>query len=297
MRLAAVFAFTSLLCALIFIHAQREPVDASSTAASLQLEGNGLTIAEGSYQTDTADGSDFGSALLRDGPTSREFHLHNPSSSNMYFGPFPGWQSEGPQSQEFQLAAPLPRLLAPGASIPFEVEFRPEALGIRTTMIRIPYRLEDALDLNQSLDFRVQGRGVGLGSLLVRAGHDNRQILSGDVVSNQLEGHWTSHLPSHVIIEPDGTLQIRLKNRARNSLLPIKGIHLSGPQAHKFRLSYPRGISQLKSSQELMIDVHFSPDHHRTGLYQAVLTVETGDAVVPQFEVLLVIYREPGSDG
>ena len=50
------------------------------------------------------------------------------------------------------------------------------------------------------LDFRLQGQGVGLGSLQVRAGEDSVVIQSGEVISDLLHDHWAAQLPSHAAV-------------------------------------------------------------------------------------------------
>ena len=160
-----------------------------------------------------------------------------------------------------------------------------------------PLRLEDPSRHSRSLDFRVQGQGVGFGSLLVRAVSDGREILSGDVLSNELQGHWTGNLPSHVVMDEFGSLELRLINRAQNSLLPIESIRMAGPQAKDFTITYERSSKQLASFEELLLAIHFNPRRYRQGLYQAVCIVETADAVTPRFEVLLMVYARPQSAG
>ena len=297
MRWAALFAFVSLIACLLLLSRMQAQGAASSPAATLELHGNGQLITAGSYHPQRADGSDFGPALVAQGPARQEFQLHNPMPTVIQLGPRPGWFSEGPQAGEFRLATALPQQLLPGEVRPFVVHFQPQALGLRTTMLRIPCRSQGAADEVKTLDFRLQGQGVGLGSLQVRAGEDSVVIQSGEVISDLLHDHWAAQLPSHVLFDAAGALELRLSNRAQDSLLPIYAIELSGPAATDFILDYDRDISQLQSSEELMLRMQFRPTDHSGGIRQAVLRVATADAVTPQFEVLLLLHQGPGSDG
>ena len=138
---------------------------------------------------------------------------------------------------------------------------------------------------------------MGLGSLQVKARGDNREILNGDMISNDLEQDlYALDLPSHVLVDVDGKLFLRLINRAQNSLLPIHDVTLHGPDAVDFVLAHD-ALEQLGSSEELQLEIAYRPRRPRYGLRQAILRISTGDPVNPRFELLLAVYPGPGSDG
>ena len=139
-------------------------------------------------------------------------------------------------------------------------------------MLRFPYVSSDQKEDEKP---RLSGAraGVGLGSLQVKAGADGREIFHGDMLSNDLEQHlYELDLPSHYLMDDQGVFKLRLINRAQNSLLPIDGIRLIGPDAKDFSLSYG-GVSQLGSSEELYLEVAYRPRGSRNGLRQALLRI------------------------
>ena len=124
---------------------------------SINLQGNGLTIADGDTTPSTADGTDFGSANVASGTVTQTFTIQNTGASDLHLTGSPLVAITGANAGDFSVTAqPSGSTIAGGGSLTFQVTFAPSATGLRTATISIA---NDAPNENP-YDFAVQGTGI-----------------------------------------------------------------------------------------------------------------------------------------
>jgi alpha-tubulin suppressor-like RCC1 family protein len=121
----------------------------------INLIGYGLTIPNGEASPRTADGTDFGTALVGGGTVVRTFTIQNRGSAPLNLNGTPLVAVSGPQAVDFIVTQQPTSPVASGGLTTFQVTFAPTALGIRTATLSIANN-----DVNQNLYvFTIQGTG------------------------------------------------------------------------------------------------------------------------------------------
>lgn len=257
----------------------------------LSVSGNGYAIVAGSYHTKPENGTDFGDAAVGGAAVERAFVLRNTTNRTLYLAANPSWSTDGAHAEDFRVVGNLPSSLVPGASHQFTVRFRPSALGTRTTMLRIPHALSPQGPW-RSFDFRLQGRGVSSGTLMVQASASKQTIAHG---SMPLDDDGATDLGAVIGPGDSLSLDLILRNGAEGGLLQLDKVQLMGPHAGDFSFSdLPPGSLLDSGGQALRIV--FRPQDQRPGQRQAVVAIHTSDAAKPVY--LFVIYATvlPASD-
>ena len=127
-----------------------------TTAAEIDVLGNGLTILDGDTTPSTSDHTDFGDVLFG-GTLMRTFTVENDGSADLTLSPP---VIGGVDAGDFNISAPLgSTLLMPGQSTTFEVTFNPGAAGIKNANISLgnsdsnedPYNFDIAANASNAL--------------------------------------------------------------------------------------------------------------------------------------------------
>lgn len=118
------------------------------------LQGNGISIADGDSTPDTADHTGFGSTLVTGGTVVRTYTIKNTGTANLVVS---GISKGGTHATDFTVGTLSPASPIPAASsATFTVTFDPSAVGLRTATISIA---SNDCDENP-YDFAVEGTGT-----------------------------------------------------------------------------------------------------------------------------------------
>jgi hypothetical protein len=133
-------------------------VSAQTETPEMDVQGNGISIADGDVTPSTSDGTDFGSAGI--GNPTLPYHtvtIINNGSLALNLSGSPQVQISGTNAADFIVSAQPSSPVAPSGSTTFTVCFAPNALGLRTAIVSIT---NDDADENP-YDFVIQGTGTG----------------------------------------------------------------------------------------------------------------------------------------
>lgn len=266
----------------------------SAAALELQVQGNGQLIMAGSYDPSPLNGTELAPAVVDAEMVDQSLTFSNPMPWAVELAPAPGWLTEGGDADDFFLVSPLPRHLHPGEVLTTDLRFAPSGQGLRTTMLRIPYRPVQGNAPWTSVDFRVQGRGVGPGSLLVYGPHPQQRINHGSLEVS--EGLGTD---LGIITGPDerAMTTLHLSNRQVDSRLQISEVRLLGPHAADFTLLTHPAPMHLGHGQTLDLTIQLRPRHATPGPRQALLGIRSNDPQNPWFFCLIAGTVLPASEG
>jgi hypothetical protein len=122
--------------------------------AEMNVQGNGVSIADGDTTASASDHTDFGSAATVNSTIVRTFTIFNSGAATMDLS-LGAITITGTNAGDFSFTAPLVALLAPGTSTTFTVTFDPSATGTRTATVNIANN-----DSNESpYNFAISGVG------------------------------------------------------------------------------------------------------------------------------------------
>ncbi len=122
----------------------------------MDVQGNGVSIADGDSTPSTADGTDFGNTSTTSGTLVRTFTIRNTGGLNLNLTGSPKVAVGGAHGADFTIATQPSSPVAGGGSTTFQVTFRPLAAGLRTATISIA---SDDAGKNP-YDFAIQGIGT-----------------------------------------------------------------------------------------------------------------------------------------
>ena len=119
----------------------------------MNVQGNGLDIADGDVTPSVADGTDFGSADSDTGFVDHSFTISNSGTADLNLS---GISITGAHAADFSVTAQPASPVNPGGSTTFTVRFDPTGTGLRTATISL---VNDDPDENP-YNFAIQGTGT-----------------------------------------------------------------------------------------------------------------------------------------
>lgn len=123
----------------------------------MDVQGNGISIADGDSTPSIADHTDFGSADIGTGMINRTFTILNSGSTSLNLIGSPLVVVSGPHSIDFTVTVdPSPTIASGGGSTTFTVQFASSGTGIRSATISISNNDADENPYN----FSTQGTGT-----------------------------------------------------------------------------------------------------------------------------------------
>ncbi len=130
----------------------------ASAEKEINLQGNGVTITDGSVVTTTTNNTDFGSIDSASGTILKTFTIQNTGGETLTLSGNPSISTGN--AADFSITTnPATLTLAAGASTTFQVTFDPSADGVRTTLITV---LSDDAD-EATYTFTISGTGTSSG--------------------------------------------------------------------------------------------------------------------------------------
>ena len=140
--------------------ADENPYDFSirgtGTTPEMDVQGNGISIADGDTTASTADHTDFGNAAMEGGSVTRTFTILNTGSADLSFTSSPRVTIAGTHAADFALTSDAGTLIAAGGQTTFQIRFAPSAAGLRQATISIANTDADENPYN----FSIQGTGT-----------------------------------------------------------------------------------------------------------------------------------------
>ena len=132
----------------------------TTTLQEINIQGNGVDIADGSSSPSTADDTDFGSILVASGNNANTFTIENLGTiTNLNLtGASPYVIISGANAGDFTVTVIPAATIAGSSSTTFEITFDPSGLGLRTASVSIANNDADA-DENP-YNFDIQGTGI-----------------------------------------------------------------------------------------------------------------------------------------
>jgi alpha-tubulin suppressor-like RCC1 family protein len=130
-------------------------IGALTATPEVILSGNGVEIDDGDTTPSSTDGTDFGTAGVAAGTVTHTFTIANSGLASLNLTGTPRVSISGPHASDFTVAAQPNSPLAAGETTTFEVQFSPNAEGLREALVSIA---NDDSDENP-YDFAVRGSG------------------------------------------------------------------------------------------------------------------------------------------
>ena len=122
----------------------------------INVQGNGISIADGDATPSLTDDTDFGSVTAASGTIVRTFTIQNTGSFSLNFSGTPKVLVSGPNSADFTVSVQPTSPVAAGGSTTFEVTFDPSAVGVRSASLSMAND-----DSNENpYNFDIQGTGT-----------------------------------------------------------------------------------------------------------------------------------------
>ncbi len=121
----------------------------------IDVQGNGITIANGNSTPATADHTDFGSVAASSGTLVRTFTINNTGTAVLSLSGSPLVALSGANAGHFTVTTPPAGSVAAGGSTTFVLTFDPSAVGTYTATVTIANNAAD----EGSYSFTIQGTG------------------------------------------------------------------------------------------------------------------------------------------
>jgi uncharacterized repeat protein (TIGR01451 family) len=122
----------------------------------MNVNGNGISIADGDTTPDAADDTDFGPAVVSNGLVNHTFTIENTGNAPLNLTSTPIVNITGANASDFTVTTQPTSPVSGGGTTTFVVQFAPSAAGTRTATVSIA---NDDADENP-YDFAIQGTGT-----------------------------------------------------------------------------------------------------------------------------------------
>jgi hypothetical protein len=140
------------------------------SSAEMDVQGNGVSIADGDNTPSAADHTDFGNASVAGGSVVRTFTILNTGGANLNLTAVPKTVIGGANAADFTVTAQPGTPVAAGGNTTFRVTFAPSAAGLRSATISIANNDTDENPYNFSIqgtgttapEMDVQGNGISI---------------------------------------------------------------------------------------------------------------------------------------
>jgi uncharacterized delta-60 repeat protein len=240
----------------------------------LTLKGNGVEIADGDTTPGLGDHSDFGEAAVGGVAAVRTFTMSNTGLVPLRLFGDPVVRVTGAVAGEFVVTGQPAATVPVGGSTTFEVRFLPQALGVRTAVIRFASNDYD----EAGFEFTLQGIGVGLAPEIAVRGN-GRNITNGDTTPSSLD--FTSFGRTQGV---DGRLtkSFTIANTGTSALL-LTGtprVSVGGLHAADFSVTLPPAEIVAAGGDTVFV-ITFDPSS--PGLRTAAVSLESDDRDEPLF--------------
>jgi len=206
----------------------------------IDIQGNGVTIADNDNSPSTSDWTDFSSTA-----GTRTFTIFNNGNITLTLG---AYSITGPNAAEFTVTTPPAATVAAFSSTTFTITFLPTALGVRSAVFSIANN-----DSNENpYNFNIQGTGVPREIDLQGLG---LSIASGDMVTSISDG--SDFGPADINL---ATVTRTFTIRNTGSLaLTISNPTISGLNASEFTVTANPGTLTIGAGSSTTFQVTFNP--------------------------------------
>jgi hypothetical protein len=242
-------------------------------AVEVDVQGQGVSIADGDTTPSATDDTDFGVSLLAGQQVAHTFTIRNTGGDALTLSGSPRVAISGANAADFTVTTqPATGSISGGGSTTFVVTFDPSAIGLRTATVTI---LSD--DANEATyNFNVQGLGVAPEIDVVGNGVS---IASGD--SSPGVADFTDFANMGVSptggATPSSTRTYTIRNTGAG-LLSLGGaplVSISGANAADFSVTTPPA-SSVSGGLTTTFTITFNPS--AAGLRTALVTIADSDA-------------------
>jgi len=238
-------------------------------APSIEVDGQGVKIADGDTTPAAADGTLYSAAALS-APTTHTFTIKNNTASTVTLTNPALTASSGANAGDFSVVTEPAASLAAGASTTFAVQFDPTAIGTRAATVTIANSSEQ----DSSYTFSLQGTGiVPPPAPGIEVDCNGLKIADGDVTPAAADGTAFGTLAlktpaTHTFtIRNDGPATIKLTNT------PL--VTITGANASDFSV-ITAPTSSLASGASTSFTIQFNPS--AAGTRTAIVTVPNSGA-------------------
>ncbi|MFK8110919.1 MAG: choice-of-anchor D domain-containing protein [Rubripirellula sp.] len=201
-------------------------IDDETTGAGVNVQGNGVSIADGDSTPSATDQTDFGTANVATGSVTRTFMISNFGSVGLDLTGDPLVQVDGIDAIDFTVTAmPTTPVSGNGGTTTFDVTFDPSVSGVRTAIISFANSDSDV----NPFSFTIVGTGSTGAIVPLTSTSSTIDIESGDVVVRSsgvvLFRAPTDSLPELRIdgTSGDDTVQVGLSSLSDSGLLVLNG--------------------------------------------------------------------------
>jgi hypothetical protein len=126
----------------------------------MDVQGNGILIADGDTAPSVEDGTDFGQATVNLGSVEQTFTIANVGTAPLNLGSTPRVAITGAHAADFTIIAQPATPIDPAANSSFTIRFAPSTAGARTAAVSI----DNDSDENP-YDFAIAGTGLDTAAL------------------------------------------------------------------------------------------------------------------------------------
>ncbi|HOL66453.1 MAG TPA: choice-of-anchor D domain-containing protein, partial [bacterium] len=159
-------------------------IQGTGTAPEINVQGNGVNIPDGDTTPSTADGTDFGNAIVATGSVTHIFTIQNLGTGNLNLTGTPKVAISGTNAADFTVTSQPSSPVAPSGSTTFEIRFTPGATGLRTASVSIANNDSDENPYN----FTIQGTGQAAPAPEINVQGNGVNIPNGDTTPSTADG-------------------------------------------------------------------------------------------------------------
>lgn len=232
------------------------------TVPEIDVQGNGISIADGDTIPDVADGTDFGTVDVLTGAASRTFVVTNLGLASLAVTvPV---AIGGPSAADFSVSIQPATSLAPGAGTTFTVGFDPSTIGVKNATISIGNNDSD----ENPYDFAISGVAGAAPEVAVLG--NGSPILAGSVTTSA--GNGTSFSATDIV--GGFTKQIFVITNVGSAALSVSPPTVTGTHFADFSISAQPAVS-VAPGGFTTFEVRFDPS--AVGLRTATVTFVNSD--------------------
>jgi len=225
-------------------------------APEIDVQGNGVSIADGDITPSAADHTDFGSAGVSSGSITRTFTIENTGTGTLNLtAPPPYVFITGTNAADFSVSAAPAGFVSAGGTTTFDITFDPGEAGTRSAMINI---LNDDSDEDQ-YTFFVQGTGTLPAVPEINVKGNSVSIAHGDATPSA-----TDHTDFGSADVTSGTVvrTFTIENTGTGTLTLTGSspyVSISGPGASDFSVTSAPGSTITAGGGNTTFDITFDP--------------------------------------
>ncbi|TVR12517.1 MAG: choice-of-anchor D domain-containing protein [Planctomycetota bacterium] len=267
------------ICGAMFFLAGCEVSPGEEENGTFAIYGNGHRIDSSHHNPNTTDGTDFGEALAGDDGDSvvRTFVARNTTPYDIAFAAAsPRVRLAGGDEDDFAIVQDLPDILPANSEASFRVVFAPILVEERTTVISIPYLLNQ---VEEEFTAQILGTGISRGRLQV-AGEDGATISHNSTIFSQERG-----TDFGAVVNDGSEMSVStfaLHNTAESGVLEITDVRITGENAADFKV-FLQPDSPIAHGDHKPLSLQFSPEEGVTGQRFARVEVRSSYALISPY--------------